>query len=121
MSDSGDNNLAALAHQAQRLADISTLGHIGGDDARIRELSTSQLADQTLRLVARGDGVGGSEFNGLVPLVLHGIHRDNVPCACGFRTLNGIAADSAHTQYDDGLARPNLSGVDDTAKTRWHT
>src|SRR5271168_4481598 len=121
MPDSGDDNLAALAHQAQRLADISTLGDVGGDDARIRELSTSQLADQALRLVNRGGCVGGSEINSLVPLVLHGIHRDNVPRACGFRTLNGIAADSAYTQYDDGLARPNLSGVDDAAKTRWDT
>src|ERR1700758_799841 len=107
MSDRGDDNLAALAHQAQRLADISSLGHIGGDDARVRKLTTCQFDDHTERLVDGSGGVGRAEVNRPDPFSIDGIHRDIMALASGFRALNRVAADSTHAQYDDGIPRPN--------------
>src|ERR1700751_5249683 len=103
MSDRGDTSLTPLAHQAQGLADIDSLGHIGGDDARVRKLTTCQFDDHTERLVDGSGGGGRAEVNRPAPIVTDGVHRDNMARASGFRALNSVAADSTHTQYDDGI------------------
>src|ERR1700739_4743470 len=117
MSDRGDDHLAALAHEAQRLADIGALGHVGGDDTRVRELPAGQFGDHTVRLVDSGGGVGGAEINCSITLVLYGIHRDDMARAGGFSALYGVTANSTHTEHDDSIARPNLSGIDHAAET----
>ena len=62
-----------------------------------------------------GRGVGGAEDLRLLALELHRVDGDDVAGAGHRRALDGVHADAADADDDDGLAGLHLGGVDGRA------
>ena len=108
----------ALRMAENAWAHVLGLEHADGDDGRVGALAVGDRAGELGRLVHRGEGVGGAERQGRLPLELDRVDGDDVGGADVRRALHGVDADAADAHDDDGLAGPGLGGVDRPSPTR---
>ena len=68
--------------------------------------------------VFRVDQIGGAELGRQLQFDRVGVDSDDAAGACDRRAVDGGHADAAAANDDDGLAGPNLRGIDGGAKAR---
>src|SRR5690242_12492905 len=107
----GHHDRAALADGVE--AGLHDLGRheVHGEDGRVGALPAGHVGDGRLRLLRRGERVGGAEFHGLLALVLQRVDGDDVLGAGVAGALDRVDADAADAEDRHRVAGGDVRGV----------
>src|SRR3954470_9353968 len=119
-AEAGEDDRPRLAGRVEGILDHPRGDDTDCDDRRVGADAERRLVGAGDRLLACGDGLGGTEVERLLALELDRVDRDDRSCTGVTRALHGVDADTTDAEDDDGVARADLGAVDSGAPAGRH-